>query len=148
VIHEIIADRDEKANEIVLTIHWVGGRHTAVRARVRGGRYPADRQPSALDVVRKLGGKWPDRQVAVTMNRMRCRTPDGGTWTTMRVRELRERLGVAEFDPSAPREQTISVDEAPRRLSICVGSRASACCRSRQPAQELGRLRDRQPLDR
>ncbi|HME68618.1 MAG TPA: recombinase family protein [Myxococcota bacterium] len=123
VIHEVIADGDKEANEIVLTIHWVGGRHTEIRvARVRTGRYPADRVPSATTVMRKLGGRWPDRQLAVTMNRMRCRTPDGAPWTVVRVRELRERLRIAEFDPAVPREETISLDEAARRLSICVGS--------------------------
>ncbi|MFQ5700203.1 MAG: serine recombinase, partial [Myxococcota bacterium] len=123
VIHEVIADRDEEANEIALTIHWAGGQHTEIRvARVRSGRYPADRRPSAATAIRKLGGRWPDRQLAVTMNRMRCRTPSGGSWTTVRVRELRERLGIAEFDPSAPREETISRDEAARRLSISVPS--------------------------
>jgi excisionase family DNA binding protein len=123
VIHEVIADRDEEANEIVLTIHWVGGRHTEIRvARVRSGRYPENRQPSAATVIRKLGGRWPDRQLAVTMNRMRCRSADGGTWTSIRVRELRERLGIAEFDPSIPREETITLDEAARRLSISVPS--------------------------
>lgn len=69
-----------------------------------------------------MGGKWPDRELAVTMNRMRCKTPDGGTWTTVRVRELRDRLGIAAFDPDAPRIETVTVDEAARRLSICVGS--------------------------
>jgi hypothetical protein len=47
----------------------------------------------------KLGGQWPDREVAVTMNRMRCKPSDGKAWTTIRVRELRERLGIAPFDP-------------------------------------------------
>lgn len=40
----------------------------------------------------------------------------------MHVRELRERLGVPAFDPSLPRIETITVDEAVRRLQICVGS--------------------------
>jgi DNA invertase Pin-like site-specific DNA recombinase len=123
VVHEVIADGDGETNEIVLTIHWVGGRHSEVRvARVRCGRYPEDRKPSAATVMRKLGGRWPDRQLAVTMNRMRCRTSDGATWTVVRVRELRERLGIPEFDPCAPREETISLEDAARRLSICVGS--------------------------
>jgi hypothetical protein len=138
VIHEVIADRDEQANEIVLTIHWVGGRHTEIRvARMKRGRYPADHQPSAVEVMRKLGGQWPDRQLAVTLNRMRCRTPDSGTWTTVRVRALRERLGIAAFDPSAPREQTISVDETARRLSICVGSVYRLIREGRLPASQI-----------
>jgi DNA invertase Pin-like site-specific DNA recombinase len=123
LIQEVVVDLDDTTNEAVVTIHWTGGRHTEIRvARVRTGRYPADRHPSAVEVIRKLGGKWPDRELAVTMNRMRCKTPDGSTWTTVRVRELRERLGVTAFDPGAKRAKTITVDEAARRLRICVGS--------------------------
>jgi hypothetical protein len=53
---------------------------------------------------------------------MRCKSVDGASWTTVRVRELRERLGIAAFDPAAPRVETISVDETAHRLKICVGS--------------------------
>jgi hypothetical protein len=123
VIEAIVIDLDDRTNEAVVTIHWIGGRHTEVRvARVRCGRYPADHKPSAVEVMRKLGGQWPDRELAVTMNRMRCRTPDGATWTTVRVRELRERLGIAPYDPAAQTVETISVDETAQRLKICVGS--------------------------
>lgn len=123
LIREIVLDLDDASNEAVATIHWTGGRHTELRiARVRSGRYPADRHPSAVEVLRKMGGKWPDRELAVTLNRMRCKKPDGGTWKTLAVRELRERLGIAEFDGNARRDDTISLDETARRLGICVGS--------------------------
>jgi hypothetical protein len=123
LIQEVVIDVDDAANQAVLIIHWNGGRHTEVRvARVRNGRYPEDRHPSPVEVIRKLGGQWPDRELAVTMNRMRCKSADGQSWTTVRVRELRERLGIAAFDSTKPAEETISVDETARRLSICVGS--------------------------
>jgi hypothetical protein len=32
-----------------------------------------------VEVIRKLGGQWPDRQIAVTMNRMRCKPSDAAT---------------------------------------------------------------------
>ena len=48
--------------------------------------------------------------------------PDGNAWTTVRVRELRERLGIGAFDPTLPRAETISADAAATRLGICVGS--------------------------
>jgi len=55
------------------------------------------------------------------MNRMRCKTPDGLTWTTVRVAELRERLGIAPFDPTtAP--STFSVEAAAQRLGISTPS--------------------------
>jgi hypothetical protein len=71
---------------------------------------------------RKLGGLWPDRELAVTMNHMRCKGSDGKIWTVARVRELRERLQVAEFDPAVVRTEAIIVDEAAHPLNICVGS--------------------------
>ncbi|MFQ5471944.1 MAG: recombinase family protein [Dehalococcoidia bacterium] len=123
LIQEVIIDLDQESKEAVVTIHWTGGRHTEVRVtRVRRGRYPADRHPSAVEVVRKLGGHWPDRELAVTMNRMRCKATDGSSWTTVRVRELRKRLDVPAFDSAVPRIEAVSVDETARRLSICVGS--------------------------
>ena len=83
-----------------MTIHWNGGRHTELRvSRVRCGRYPEDRRPSPVEVVR-----------------------NGKAWTTVRVRELRERLGITPFDPQVARVETISADETATRLGIRVGS--------------------------
>jgi DNA invertase Pin-like site-specific DNA recombinase len=123
LIQEAVIDLDKKSNEAVVTVHWAGGRHTEIRVlRTKTGRYPENLKPSAVVVMRKLGGQWSDRQLAVTMNRMRCKTTDGKSWTMVRVRELRERLGIAEYDPSASNTEMISADEAARRLKICVGS--------------------------
>ena len=138
LIQEIVIDQKEDAKEAVVTIHWTGGRHTEIRVcRVRSGRYPEDRHPSSVEVIRKLGGQWPDRELAVTMNRMRCRSPEGATWTAIRVRELRERMGIAPFDPTQPREATISVDETARRLKICVGSVLRLIREGSLPAKQL-----------
>ena len=38
---------------------------------------------------------------------MPCKTGDGETWTTVRVREVRERLGIPEYDPEARSGTTI-----------------------------------------
>jgi hypothetical protein len=138
LIQEVVLDLDDATNEAVVTIHWQGGRHTELRvSRVKTGRYPADRQPSPVQVIRKLGGRWPDREVAVTMNRMRCKPADGKAWTTVRVRELRERLGIAPFDPSSQRTETISAEEAARRLGICVGSLQKLIRQGVLPATQL-----------
>jgi len=123
LIEEVVIDLDDASHEAVVLIHWNGGRHTELRvARRREGGYPEGQYPSPVEVIRKLGGQWPDRELAVTMNRMRAKTSDGQSWTVARVRELRERLGVQAFDPSLSRTETITVDEAAHRLTICVGS--------------------------
>jgi DNA invertase Pin-like site-specific DNA recombinase len=123
LIEEVVIDLDDQTNEAVVTVHWTGGRHTELRVpRVKCGRYPEDRRPNTVEVIRKLGGQWPDRELAVTMNRMRCKSPDGKSWTTVRVRELRERLEIPEFDPSTVDRETISADETASRLKISIGS--------------------------
>ena len=138
LIREVVLDRDDATNQAIVTIHWNGGRHTELRvSRVRTGRYPADRHPSPVEVIRRLGGQWPDREVAVTMNRMRCKPADGQAWTTLRVRELRERLGVAPFDPALPRAKTVSADEAATRLGICLRSVHKLIRKGALPATQL-----------
>ena len=71
------------------------------------------------------------------MNRIRCKGGDGESWTTVRVRTLRERLGIAGFDPKIPRPKTISVDETAHRLKICVGSVLRLIKAGILPAQQL-----------
>ena len=123
LIEEVVFDLDDEANEAVLTIHWVGGRHSESRVpRRKAARDASHRRPDPVQVMRKLGGHFPDRELAVTMNRMRCRSEDGGTWTTVRVRELRERLGIAEFDRATAGPRTISAQQAAHRLGIHITS--------------------------
>lgn len=138
LVEEVVIGQDDETNEAVVTIHWVGGRHSEARvARRRTDPYPPGGRPNPVDVMRKLGGHWSDRQLAVTMNRMRCRSDDGGTWTTVRVRELRERLGIAAFDPAAADAKTISADETAHRLGISIGSVHRLIREGKLPATQM-----------
>jgi hypothetical protein len=122
----------------VLLIHWTGGRHTEVRVpRVKTGRYPGNTGLAAVDAIRKLPGHWPDRELAVSLNRMRCKTGDGEAWTTIRVREMRERLGIPEYDRSKADDRMISLIKAAERLGICVGSAKTLVLRGILPATQI-----------
>ncbi|MBB4284091.1 MULTISPECIES: recombinase family protein [Agrobacterium tumefaciens complex] len=138
LVQEIICDLDDATNEAVLLIHWTGGRHTEVRvARVKTGRYPAELAPSAVEALRKLGGHWPDRELAVSLNRMLCKTGDGESWTTVRVRDMRERLGIPEYDATKVDIPMISLMKAAEKLGICVGSAKSLVQRGILPATQI-----------
>ncbi|WP_034884486.1 DNA invertase Pin-like site-specific DNA recombinase (plasmid) [Ensifer sp. WSM1721] len=138
LVQEIICDLDDATNEAVLLIHWTGGRHTEVRvARVKTGRYPAELAPSAVEALRKLGGHWPDRELAVSLNRMLCKTGDGESWTTVRVREMRERLGIPEYDAAKVDVPMISLSKAAETLGICVGSAKSLAKKGILPATQI-----------
>jgi len=138
LVQEIICDLDDATNEAVLLIHWTGGRHTEVRvARVKTGRYPAELAPSAVEALRKLGGHWPDRELAVSLNRMLCKTGDGESWTTVRVRDMRERLGIPEYDATKVDVPMISLMKAAEKLGICVGSAKSLVQKGILPATQI-----------
>jgi hypothetical protein len=73
----------------------------------------------------------------VSLNRMRCKTSDGETWTTVRVREMRERLGIAEYVSAKIDDQMISLMKAAERLGICVGSAKSLVLKGLLPATQI-----------
>ena len=123
LVQEVVINLDDATHEAVVLIHWVGGRHSEVRVpRVRASRSPLPAPPCPVDVIRRLAPEWPDRQIAITLNRLRCRPEVGESWTSVGVRAVRERLGVAECPPGTRPDATLSVQEAARRLDICVGS--------------------------
>jgi DNA invertase Pin-like site-specific DNA recombinase len=123
LIQEVVIDLDDAAHEAVVLIHWAGGRHSEVRvARVKTQRPHAPSPPSPVEVIRRLAPEWPDRQIAITLNRVRCPPEGAETWTTVRVRQVRERLGIVECQSGPRPDATLSVQETARRLGICVGS--------------------------
>ncbi|MDP4032959.1 MAG: hypothetical protein Q8P60_08960 [Pseudorhodobacter sp.] len=123
LIKEVVIDIDQQKNEFVLLLHWIGGLHTEVRLPwLKTGPFPPGRELTAGEVLRKLGGHWPDRELAVTLNKMRCRTEHGETWTTVRVAALRDRHANQPYDPDAEVPKTIRVDAAAKRLGVCVAS--------------------------
>ena len=68
---------------------------------------------------------------------MRCKTGDGGSWTTVRVKEMRERLGLPGYDPAKADDKMISLMKAAERLGICVGSAKSLVLRGILPAMQI-----------
>jgi DNA invertase Pin-like site-specific DNA recombinase len=89
VIHEAVADLDDAAAEIVITIHWMGGAHTEHRLprRRRGQRNstPAD----VVEAVRALALIAKDDVIAGILNRNGLKTGNGNRWTRERVTSMR-----------------------------------------------------------
>jgi DNA invertase Pin-like site-specific DNA recombinase len=103
LIHEIIVDIDDASREIVLVIHWHGGRHTEVRV-IRPWSAPTKRctDAQAIALVRRMAGRWNDDAIAMQLNLLGWQTGTGNHWTRMRVRELRSRLELPACDPTQP----------------------------------------------
>jgi hypothetical protein len=118
LIREIIADVEEKSREVVLVIHWAGGRHSELRVKTsETGRGRRCTDPEAIEVLRRMAGKFSDQQIAATLNRLRLRTGVGNSWNVMRVRSARSYYQLPAFSANdQPGEVTLQV--AARRLNV------------------------------
>jgi DNA invertase Pin-like site-specific DNA recombinase len=99
VIHEVIADLDDVASEIVLVIHWAGGVHTELRLpkRRRGQR---NATPDGLiEAVRQLVLIANDDLIAGILNRNGLTTGNGNRWTRERVTALRSYRKIPVYRP-------------------------------------------------
>ena len=119
VIHEVVADIDDEASQIVLLIHWIGGVHTELRLprRRRGQRNSTS--ADILAAVRQLVLIASDDLIAGILNRNGLMTGHGNRWTRERVTALRSHHKIPIFR-SAPdgNEPWLNLNKAARLLGI------------------------------
>jgi DNA invertase Pin-like site-specific DNA recombinase len=119
LIQEIIADVDENSREIVLLIHWAGGRHSELRVqKSETGKHRNCTNLDAIEVIRKMAGQFPDEQIAATLNRLRLRTGVDNAWNESRVYSVRHRFQLPAFDADHCRRNEITLKEAAQRLNL------------------------------
>jgi DNA invertase Pin-like site-specific DNA recombinase len=119
VIHEVIADIDDAASEIVLLIHWIGGVHTELRLpkRRRG-----QRNSTSTDIIaagRQLVLIASDDLIAGILNRNGLMTGHGNRWTRERVSALRSHHKIPVFRPQPDGiEPWLNLSNAARLLGV------------------------------
>jgi DNA invertase Pin-like site-specific DNA recombinase len=118
LVQEIIADVDDSTTEIALLIHWTGGRHSELRIKKNlTGRHSRCTALETIEILRQMAGRFPDDQIAATLNRLGLKTGNGNTWTEGRIRSVRSYQGLPTYDGQKPR-QTVTLEEASERLGI------------------------------
>src|SRR5260370_42682811 len=81
LIREIVVDVDEEKHEVVMLLHWAGGRHSELRIKKNAdGRHRRCTSLEAVEVVRRMAGRFSDEQIASTLNRLGMRTGARNTW--------------------------------------------------------------------
>jgi len=119
LVEEIIADVDESATEIVLMIHWTGGRHSELRVKKNlTGKHSRCTSLEAIEIIHQMAGKFPDDQIAATLNRLTFRTGTGNTWTEGRIRSLRSYHQWPTYDAKTASRQSLTLEEASERLAV------------------------------
>jgi DNA invertase Pin-like site-specific DNA recombinase len=119
LIREIVADVDDDRYEIVLLIHWTGGRHSELRVKKNAlGKHRRCTAAEAVDVVRQMAGKFTDEQIASTLNRLGLRTGAGNTWNENRVYGVRHYHQLPAYEASSNGNGDVTLEEAAHRLGV------------------------------
>ncbi len=119
VIHEVIADIDPQAAEIVLVVHWIGGVHSEMRLprRRRGQRNSTS--ADVIAAVRQLALIANDDLIAGILNRNGLVTGNGNRWTRERVTSLRSHHRIAVYKPAGDGiEPWLNLSKAARLLHV------------------------------
>jgi hypothetical protein len=118
LIREIVANVDEAAQEVVLVIHWAGGRHSELRVpKLKTGQHGRCTKAEAVDIVRQMASGYADEEIALTLNRLGLKTGVGNTWNEMRVRSLRQYLKLPVCRPEQ-RAGRLNLEQAAEQLGV------------------------------
>ena len=118
LIEEIVADVDESTHEIELVIHWTGGRHSELRVKKNlTGQHSRCTSLEAIEIIRQMAGRFPDDQIAATLNRLGLKTGLGNTWIELRIRTARSYHGLPAYDPDTS-QTTLTLTEASEKLGV------------------------------
>jgi DNA invertase Pin-like site-specific DNA recombinase len=119
LIREIVADLDDTTQETVLLIHWAGGRHSELRVKKgQTGKHRHCTDLQAVEVIRTMASKFPDDQIAATLNRLRLRTGGDNPWNASRVYSTRQHHQLPAFDPQRVTRTEVTLKEAAERLHL------------------------------
>jgi DNA invertase Pin-like site-specific DNA recombinase len=117
LIQEIVADVDDQRREVVLLIHWAGGRHSELRVKKKAtGQHTRTNSPEAIEVVRRMATMYSDEEIAATLNRMGLRTGVGNTWNEQRVYALRRSHHLPA--PGSRSGDLLTLEQAAERLGV------------------------------
>jgi len=102
-----------------LLIHWTGGRHSKLRVKKNlTGKHSRCTSLEAIEIIRQMAGKFPDEQIAATLNRLTFRTGTGNTWTEGRIRSLRSYHEWPTYNAKTANRQSLTLEEASERLGV------------------------------
>jgi DNA invertase Pin-like site-specific DNA recombinase len=114
-----VTDAGDNAREIVLTIHWKGGQHSQLRLnKPRTGEHDCRTPDDALAVMQSMASRWPDEEIAATLNRMGMPTGQGKTWTAHRVGSIRRVRGIHAYRSAEKTGEWLTMSEVAAKFGV------------------------------
>jgi DNA invertase Pin-like site-specific DNA recombinase len=118
VVEEVIAHVEADGQRLRFVIHWSGGVHTEFEMDKPGyGSYGRKTSMEALDVIRRMAGRYGDDQIAAVLNRSGYRTAKDKRWSQTRVFSTRHRYQIPDSPLAA---DLLNADAAARHCGVSV----------------------------
>lgn len=110
---------DDKTREVVLLVHWRGGQHSELRVRKPAAGEHTRRAPDEAEkVIREMATRWPDEEIATTLNRMALSTGQGMTWNATRVGAYRRTAGIHGYESAVKDGRCLTMVEAAAKAGV------------------------------
>lgn len=96
LIHEIMVDVDEAAQELRFIIHWHGGCHSAITMpKPQSGAVAHKTALEDLELITRMASRYGDDEIARVLSKLGRRTGKGNRWTQSRVASVRRKHRIA-----------------------------------------------------
>jgi DNA invertase Pin-like site-specific DNA recombinase len=119
IIHEVVADIDDAAAEIVLVVHWIGGVHSEMRLPKRRRGQRNSTSADVITAVRQLVLIANDDLIAGILNRNGLKSGNGNRWTRERVTSMRSNYRIPVYKPAEDGiEPWLNLSNAAKLLQI------------------------------
>jgi DNA invertase Pin-like site-specific DNA recombinase len=120
VIEEVTVDLDDESQTLGFTMYWKGGTHT---------RFEMPKPPSGvgrathledLEVIRRMAGRYGDREIARVLVKLGRRTATGKRWNEIRVRTVRHRYGISGREKNLEDPEVLTKHEAAKHCGVSI----------------------------
>ena len=148
MIHEVVADIDDAASEIVLVVHWMGGIHSEMRLPKRRRGQRNSTSADIIAAVRQLVLIASDDLIAGILNRNGLKTGNGNRWTRERVTSMRSNYRIPVFKPAEDGiEPWLNLEQRRKAPEDCAQDAPTGCRsrRDRSHPSSVGRTMDLRP---
>jgi hypothetical protein len=101
------------------SVHWRGGQHSDVRVRKpEPGEHTKRTSADTGQLIHEMATRWPDAEIAVTLNRLGLTTGQGNSWNERRVGNYRRKVGIAGYESAVKDGRCLTMLEAARMLGV------------------------------
>ncbi|MQX44887.1 DNA-binding protein [Sinorhizobium meliloti] len=136
LINDTTVNIDEADCEIVLTIHWKGGRHSTLRLRKpQSGEHECVTSDDALAIIESMASRC--EHIAATLNRMGLPTAQGKSWTAKRVGSIRRVRGIHAYKSAEKDGEWLTLTEAAKASNVTAHRIRSLIAAGILPAQQV-----------